>query len=367
MDPITLLREMVEIESLSGSEGAVAAYIVGRMRELGYDEAFVDAAGNAVGIRRGQGTPSGESHHAGDLVLLGHMDTVPGRIPVRIEGGLLYGRGSVDAKGPLATFVMAGAQVTPPPGTRLVVIGATEEEAASSKGAHHAAGAYRPSACIIGEPSNWDAVTLGYKGRLLCDYRLEQGGAHSAGPETAAPELAIAAWNAIAAHAAAFNQGREHLFDQLMPSLRSIRSSSDGITDVVEMTMGFRLGPGFDTDALEAFIRAAAMQGLPEHARAQVRFRGREVAWQSTRTTPLAWAFNMALREAGVTPRFKVKTGTSDMNVVGPVWNCPIVAYGPGDSKLDHTPNEHLVIEEYLLAIGVLAGVLRGFLESTGT
>lgn len=359
LDPVTLLREMIEIQSLSGQEQAVAAYIVRRMKELDYDEAFVDAAGNAVGIKHGQGAPRGEAHHPRDLVMLGHMDTVPGDIPVRIEDDLLYGRGSVDAKGPLATFVMAGAAVTPPAGARLVVIGATEEEAASSKGAHHAAQAYRPFACIIGEPSNWDAVTLGYKGRLLCDYRLEQGGAHSAGPETAAPELAIACWNAIATHAAAFNQGREQLFEQLMPSLRSIRSSSDGITDVVEMTMGFRLPPKFDTDALEKFIRHSAARHLPSHARADVRFRGREVAWQSNRTTILAKAFSAALRDAGASPRFKLKTGTADMNVVGPVWNCPIVAYGPGDSRLDHTPNEHISITEYQRAIGVLTEAIR--------
>jgi LysW-gamma-L-lysine carboxypeptidase len=47
------------------------------------------------------------------------------------------------------------------------------------------------------------------------------------------------------------------------------------------------------------------------------------------------------------------------MNVVGPVWNCPIVAYGPGDSQLDHTPNEHVVIEEYLQAIELLRTVLE--------
>lgn len=347
---------MIEIQSLSGQEQAVASYIVRRMQELGYDEAFVDAAGNAVGIKHGQGAPRGEAHHPRDLVMLGHMDTVPGDIPVRIEGDLLYGRGSVDAKGPLATFVMAGAAITPPPGARLVVIGATEEEAASSKGAHHAAGVYRPFACIIGEPSNWDAVTLGYKGRLLCDYCLEQGGAHSAGPETAAPEVAVACWNVIAAYAAEFNkgEGREPLFEQLMPSLRSFRSSSDGITDLVEMTMGFRLPPRFDTDALESFILEAATRGLPSHARAEVRFRGREMAWQSNRTTILAKAFSAALREAGAPPRFKLKTGTADMNVVGPVWNCPIVAYGPGDSRLDHTPNEHISITEYRRAIEVL-------------
>ena len=47
------------------------------------------------------------------------------------------------------------------------------------------------------------------------------------------------------------------------------------------------------------------------------------------------------------------------MNVVGPTWGANIVAYGPGDSRLDHTPQEHILIEEYLHAIDVLESVLR--------
>jgi LysW-gamma-L-lysine carboxypeptidase len=78
----------------------------------------------------------------------------------------------------------------------------------------------------------------------------------------------------------------------------------------------------------------------------------------------LARTFNIALRQAGVRPRFKLKTGTSDMNVVGPVWNCPIVAYGPGDSLLDHTPNEHIVLEEYCQAVEILQSVLAALPES---
>jgi LysW-gamma-L-lysine carboxypeptidase len=63
--------------------------------------------------------------------------------------------------------------------------------------------------------------------------------------------------------------------------------------------------------------------------------------------------------QAGVKPTFKVKTGTSDMNVVGPIWRCPIVAYGPGDSALDHTPDEHVDIADYLRAINILKDVMR--------
>ena len=60
-----------------------------------------------------------------------------------------------------------------------------------------------------------------------------------------------------------------------------------------------------------------------------------------------------------------LKTGTSDMNVVAPVWQCPIVAYGPGDSALDHTPNEHLPLDEYWKAVRVVEHMLRVFADST--
>ena len=146
------------------------------MRHAGYDRAFVDEAGNAVG-------EIGAADAAAHLVLLGHIDTVPGDIPVRIEstadGDVLYGRGSVDAKGPLATFVAAGARLrrawARAHGIRIVVVGAVEEEAATSKGARFVAARFDgrrepvPDACVIGEPSHWHRITLGYKGRLLLD------------------------------------------------------------------------------------------------------------------------------------------------------------------------------------------------------
>jgi LysW-gamma-L-lysine carboxypeptidase len=47
------------------------------------------------------------------------------------------------------------------------------------------------------------------------------------------------------------------------------------------------------------------------------------------------------------------------MNVVGPIWNCPIAAYGPGDSLLDHTPNEHIELDEFSRSIQILSEVLN--------
>ena len=44
---------------------------------------------------------------------------------------------------------------------------------------------------------------------------------------------------------------------------------------------------------------------------------------------------------------------------LAPVWGTPILAYGPGDSALDHTPDEHIQVSEYLKSVDVLESVLR--------
>jgi hypothetical protein len=94
-------------------------------------------------------------------------------------------------------------------------------------------------------------------------------------------------------------------------------------------------------------------------------FRSYEPAWRSDRNNFLVRSFMAAIRENApeIRPSLLTKTGTSDMNVVGPAWSCPIVAYGPGDSTLDHTPNEHIHLDEYWRAINILADTIRNIGE----
>jgi LysW-gamma-L-lysine carboxypeptidase len=81
---------------------------------------------------------------------------------------------------------------------------------------------------------------------------------------------------------------------------------------------------------------------------------GREPGVRTDRRSRLARGLVSAIRARGGTPRFKLKTGTSDLNILGPAWGCQAVAYGPGDSQLDHTPREHVSIAELERAVSVL-------------
>jgi LysW-gamma-L-lysine carboxypeptidase len=341
--------DMVRIYSPAQQEEGIAQHLVETMSQLGF-QAGRDDVGNAVGHL-------GTGPH--QIILLGHMDTAPGEPPVRCEGQVLYGRGSVDAKGPLAAFVIAAARAGPLADLRITVIGAVEEETYSSKGARHVLGVYRPDLCIIGEPSRWNRITLGYKGVLQIRYRLRCPMSHTAGPEHGVCEAAVTFWQRVSSWIAGRNLGQESQFECLDASLREIRSDDDGLQGWVEMAIGFRLPLGADVDALRTEIEA-------QRGSAQVEELNYEPPFRARKANALTSALLNAIRAEGGQPAFVMKTGTSDMNVVGPVWDCPIVAYGPGDSVLDHTPDEHLDLDEYLRSIRVLTRTLQRLASTAG-
>ncbi len=342
MNQFELLEGLVRHSSPSRQEHGAVQFLVEQMGQLGF-KASMDAAGNAVGVL-GQGTRT--------IVLLGHIDTFNGEIKVRIEGNNLYGRGSVDAKGCLATFVSACAQVGARDDIRWVVIGAVEEECATSKGARYAVTQYQPESCIIGEPSGWDRITLGYKGRLLIDYQISKPMTHTASGALAAAEEAVGFWLRVSEMAAAYNVGKERTFDRLDPSLRNIRSEDDGLLDRAALRVGLRIPLGVEMESLERDLAGLAQGG-------QVAFSSEEPPFRAGKNNSLVRGFLSAIRAEQGSPGFTLKTGTADMNIAGPVWHCPIVAYGPGDSRLDHTPDEHLDLDEYERAVRVLARVLQ--------
>lgn len=341
---------LVEQYSPSGQEKPAVDWLVARMAALGFTRAFRDEAGNAVGVM-GDGPKQ--------VVLLGHIDTVPGEISVRVENGgaqhavpLLYGRGSVDAKGPLACFTDAVAETGAIEGWQFVVVGAVEEER-DSDGARFAVNAYHPQFAIIGEPNRWDRVALGYKGSAWAQVTVRRGMAHTAGGQESACEAAVAVWQNIQAWSGTFNEGRTRAFERVLPTLRALESGGDGFEEWARLRIGVRLpvdlGPEGWYEKLAELAGDAQMERLgfplPAHA--------------CEKNTSLVRAFLGGIRAAGGSPNFVYKTGTADLNIVAPAWGCPALVYGPGDSALDHTPDEHISLEEYGKAVTVLKTALK--------
>ena len=220
------------------------------MAARGLERCHVDGALNAVG-------ELGDPTASRLVVLLGHIDRqpVPGNIPVRIEDdgsphGILHGRGSVDAKGPLASFVAAaarlGADWARAHDLRVIVAGATEEEAASSRGAHfllkrlNGRDEPAPDFCIIGEPSPLapgDARLQGTPADRPAGPASEQPYRRPGGRRRHHGLRPLAAPGAGRPSATAAG----HPSERVLPSLRSIGTTSDGLYDTVRADYGLRL------------------------------------------------------------------------------------------------------------------------------
>lgn len=347
MSDFETLIGLVSQYSPSGQERGAVEWLVARMKLLGYDDAFIDEAGNAVGMM-GKGRKQ--------VLLLGHIDTVPGEIKVKQDGISLYGRGSVDAKGPLACFVDAVAQVGALDQYQFVVIGAVEEER-DSQGARFVATQYKPDFAIIGEPNHWDRMALGYKGSAWADLMVKHSQVHTASGEATAAEVAVEDWLKIKAYVDSFNVDKQKVFDKLLLTLRGMDSGSNDFEQWAHLKVGVRLPLDVWPEDWYEKLKEVAKDVLVEPAGFAV------PAWKCEKNTPLVRAFLSGIRSQGGEPRFVYKTGTADLNIVAPVWKCPTLVYGPGDSSLDHTPHEHISLEEYLKAVSVLRMALIGLVQ----
>lgn len=340
-DAVELLRDLCAVYSPSGAEAEAVGLLVDRAAAAGL-RTSIDGAGNFVG-ERGDGPAT--------VVLLGHVDTVEGFIPPAVTDDRLHARGAVDAKGPLAMFVAATARATIPQGLRVVVVGAVEEEAPSSKGAHFVRDRYQPDAAVIGEPSGTSGITLGYKGRIGLALVARQARTHTAAEGRSVAARTAEWWTRLEEYCAQRNDERR-VFDRIDAHLATFQTSSDGFTDRVDLRGSLRLPVDPPLDELRDRCSALAAGW------GSASFDGFVPAFRSDRRNRLVAALLRSVRREGLDPTFKLKTGTSDMNVVGPAWRCPIVAYGPGDSRLDHTPEEHVELNDYHRAIRVLTRVL---------
>lgn len=340
-----LLEDLVTTPSPSGQENNAAQVLVDHLTTWGLDP-WIDEVGN-VHVARGP-------EEAPAVLLLGHIDTVPGQPPVRWDDGVLWGRGTVDAKGPLVAHAAALARLEDPQ-LRVELVAAVGEET-DSRGARHLVETHPPpEAVVIAEPTGLDTVGLGYKGCLRGQLIATARPSHPGAGDPTASETLVEAIDALTAWTG--NPGRDPGFDQTTLRVTDLSTGIGTDQETARAGIDLRLpGPVPETEKLQACL-PTGVELVVEEAVPAVRVSPRD---------PVATSLRAAMAEEGTRSRQAVKTGTSDWNVIGQAWQTPTAAYGPGDAELDHTPDEHVGLSEVLQGAAILEralGHLPGHLD----
>jgi len=344
-----LLEDLVAIPSPTGEEAAAAERLAAFFEEAGR-KVWIDEVGN---VR----APADDS-----VLLTSHVDTVPGEIPVRVEeteDGIeeLWGRGSVDATGPLAAMAAAAVE------TGVSFAGVVGEETDSRGARHLVADREAPDAVVNGEPSGWDGVTLGYRGFLAGEYAVGTDSAHTSRPEPNAIQDAMAWWSRVDAEFESGEAAETPVFEQVTAKPVSFEggTAADGLSVEAGVEAQFRIPPGESAAGIRETVEEAVESDEGESG--DIEWREPIPPVMESPRTEVARAFRVGIRRVGGDPRLLRKTGTSDMNLYAGAWDCPMATYGPGDSELDHAPNERLDLAAFDRSIAVLKRVCEDLQE----
>jgi len=341
---IGLLREY----SPTGQESRAVNYLRDFIEErLNYDEVIVDHAGNLL-ASYGDGGRT--------VAFVGHIDTVPGYLPVRVEGDLISGRGAVDAKGPLVAAIVGAwlaRERVGRNGLRVVAAALVGEEGDSRGAKHLIREGFRTDHLVILEPTGGAGVAVEYRGSASLILKCVANGGHSSNPlasESACDKL-IKAWLALRE---AFPGVGASGFSAALTMLKCGEGGTVLPTNGV-MEVNVRTPYGVSEGDLVKRLRNAldgALDGCEWVLRSFVG------AVRAPINSLTVRALYRALIAEGVRPRLTRKLGTSDMNLLlGRVCG-EAAAYGPGDPVLAHSNEEYVSLNELTLAARIYAGTI---------
>lgn len=353
---VRLLTNLLGIYSPSGKEEAIGNFLAEEMAKMGF-QVGKDGIGNVIGVV-GEGEPV--------ILLCGHMDTVAGHIPLRVEEGRIYARGAVDAKGPLAAIVMAASEIAKEPEFKgkILVISVVEEEATSRGVRYLINQGIEADYAIFGEPSGVENITIGYKGQVQLKVVVRTETGHSSTPwlyENAlekAYELWMQIKNAYSYSPLDQQENSGSPFNAVTACLTKMTGgrANSVIPFESEMTIDIRVPPQFTSAQVIEQTQKIIAEYQETNPKLTVKATVNDTVepFEVNKTSPLVHALSASVRKVlGKPATLLRKTGTGDMNILGKAMNLPIVTYGPGDSKLDHRIDEHIVISEYLDSIQI--------------
>jgi LysW-gamma-L-lysine carboxypeptidase len=342
---------LLGIYSPSGKEEVISDFLSEEMKKLGF-RVRKDSVGNVIG-EIGEGEPT--------ILLCGHMDTVTGHLPLRVEKDKIYARGAVDAKGPLAAMVMAAA-VSAQELTfqaKIVVAIVVEEEATSRGVKHLLKEGISADYVIFGEPSGVGNITIGYKGNLHLKITCKTETGHSSTPwlYENALEKSFELWQQIKNSFPPLEKQKSpfHAVTACLTKVSGGRANSV-IPFESEIHIDLRIPPQLTSTKVFESTKKVIQQYKNNNPKVKLKVSIEDSSepFEVDKSTILVKALSSSIRKKLKKPATLLrKTGTGDMNILGQVMKAPIVTYGPGDSHLDHREDEHILISEYLDGIQI--------------
>jgi putative selenium metabolism hydrolase len=387
---VDLCRELIQRQSYSGSEDAVAHRMVLAFRELGYDDTFVDAYGNVIGQLNG--------NRPGKSILFdGHIDTVPVPDPSKwkhdpFSGELLdrkiYGRGASDMKGAMSAMIAAASFFASDtrkhfPGN-IYVAGVVQEECFEGIAARLISRRINPDYVVIGEASELN-LKRGQRGRAEVVVETFGKPAHSANPE--------AGVNAVYKMADLIGRIREiptsshEVLGRGILELTDIKSSpypgASVLPDYCRATYDRRLLIGETRDTVLRPIRALVetMRKDDPEFRADVSFvTGSEKCYTGARIEGErffpGWLYDdqdefvqaaySGLCEVGLNPQITQYSFCTNGSHYAGEAGIKTIGFGPSREDLAHTIDEYIEVDQLLKATAGYYGILKSVLGKAG-
>jgi len=339
------------------SVAEMRSLLVETLQNKGF-EPTVDDAGNVLATREGD---TAGPH----LVLNTHIDTVPPHVPYERDGEIVRGRGSCDAKGPLAALLSAFLAVEPERGA--VTLAITPDEEVHSTGAAALRGRLDADGFIVGEPTGLD-VCIAARGRFEGSVTLSGTSAHAAEPASGDNAVAAAApiIEGLASYDEASGPGEHEQLGRpsLVPTLIEGGEAPNQIPAECRLTFDRRSVPPETAAGFQSGLSTWLRRRLPEGIDLSVALSDRETPFlEAFATDPDETLVETLAAESGGDVRpFGAATEASYF-----AEEAPTVVFGPGvladaDGAVAHSEREYVRLPEVYAAAEAVTGTLESML-----
>jgi LysW-gamma-L-lysine carboxypeptidase len=352
---IKMLEKALRLYTPSLAEKPMAEFLADKCDDLGFENIKIDEVGNLIATI-GTGAPH--------VLLCGHMDTVPGKVKVRKEGDLLFGRGASDAKAPLMAMLLAASTLQKNNGT-VIFVGAVDEEGNATGIKNLAKQKLEIDYAVFGEPSGLTNVTIAYKGRIAINLKINVGdSAHASAPWLARNAIEESMmFTRELKKSLEENQEGQSKGMMLTATITEIKGgNSHNVTPKECNTIiDIRIPVTLNCKSVgEKIATKVAELATKQQVEALYSVIDETEPFEAPMNSPLVRAFTLGVMDVEhKRPALIRKTGTGDMNIIGTLWNIPVVTYGPGDPHASHTIDERVSMNEYLRGIEVIRNTLH--------